>query len=235
MGMLYGQQHRFPSYRGWVNDFARVIPYEYEDRMTALAGELKTKTGVEITVVTLQTVGDMSIEEYASRLFEEWGIGGRGKDNGLLFLLAMDERKIRIEVGYGIEGVIPDITSNRIQETYILPDFRSGNFGSGFYKGMVAAAGIIAEDAGVRLTGSPAVVRQPPASRRRRSGGVFTIIFIIFLIIVTRGRIIPWLLLGSMMGGGRRGGGFGGFGGGGGGFGGFGGGMSGGGGSTGSF
>jgi uncharacterized protein len=233
-GILSGQQDSFPRYRGWVNDFAGVISYEYQDRLTALASEVKTKTGSELTIVTVETVGEMSVEEYASRLFEKWGVGERGKDNGVLFLLALEERKVRIEVGYGLEGILPDITSGQIRDTYILPDFRSGNYGSGFYKGMAAAASIIAEDAGVRLTGSPAVVQRPPSSRQGRGGGIVTIILFIFLMIVTRGRILPWLLLGSMMGGGRRGGGFGGFGRGGG-FGGFGGGMSGGGGATGSF
>lgn len=234
-GFLHAQEVRFPVYRGWVNDYARVLSYEVEDRISALASEVKSKTGAEMALVTIQELEGMDIEAYATRLFEEWGIGKKGQDNGVLFILAVKERLVRIEVGYGLEGVLPDVTCGRIIRD-MAPDLRSGNYSSGFYRSMLRAAQLIAEENGVRLSGSPAVVRRPPSAKRSRGGGLITLIVMVFLMIVTKGRILPWLLLGAMMGGGRRGGGFSGGGGfGGGGFGGFGGGMSGGGGATGSF
>ena len=122
----------FPKYKGWVNDFARIIPSRYEERMAALAGEVKQKTGVEMAVVSVEDMGGLEIEEYAVRLYETWGIGERDKDNGILLLLTMAERKARIEVGYGLEGIIPDGLAGEILDDHVIPDFREGNYGRGF-------------------------------------------------------------------------------------------------------
>jgi len=228
----------FPQYQGWVNDYARVIDSQYRTRISTLAAEVKEKTGAELAVVTVRSLDGMGIEDYAADLFKEWGIGQRGKDNGILFLVAVDERRLRIEVGYGLEPIIPDGLAGEMRDRYMVPDLQNGNYGRGFYRAVAAAAGIIARDAGVTITGATEPDRTRGESRDREGGGFFFILFLIFLMIITRGRILPWLLLGSMMGGGRRGGGWGGFSGGGGfggGFGGFGGGMSGGGGVSGRF
>jgi uncharacterized protein len=225
------QSERLPRYRGWVNDFAGVISSYYEEKMSVLAAEVKRKTGAETAVVTVEDMGGLEIEEYAVKLFETWGIGEQGKDNGILLLLAMAERKVRIEVGYGLEGILPDGRVGDILDTSVLPDFRNNDFGRGLYMGLVEVTRVIADDAGVEIAYTRRVERPSRSSERRSGGGLFFIIFLIFLMIVTRGRILPWLFLGMMMGGGRGGGGFsgGGFGGG---FGGFGGGMSGGGGAS---
>jgi len=224
------QGDHFPKFRGWVNDFARVIPSAYEEKMELLAGEVKRKTGVEMAVVTVENMGGLAVEDYAYKLYQAWGIGERGKDNGVLFLLASQEKKVRIEVGYDLEGILPDGICGEILDRYPLPDFRVGNYGLGFYRGMLAVTGVIAKDAGVQITGSQGTVRRTRSSERSRGGGIFFIVLFVLLMILTRGRILPWLFLGMMMGGGGRGGGFsGGFGGG---FGGFGGGMSGGGGAS---
>jgi len=224
------QTVRFPKYRGYVNDFAQVISPYYEEKMGALAWEVKQNTGAEMTVVTVEDMGGWGIDEYASRLYEDWGIGEKDKDNGVLILLAMAERRTRIEVGYGLEGILPDGLAGEILDEYVLPDFRQGDYGQGLYKGLVAVARIVADDAGARLSGSESTPSPRRSSRRRGGSSLFFIILFIFLMIVTKGRILPWMLMGMLMGGGR-GGGFsgGGFGGG---FGGFGGGMSGGGGAS---
>jgi len=232
---LWCQDVRFPKPVGFVNDFTRIISYRYENEMTLIAEELQRKTGFELVVVTVPDMQGLVVEDYASRLYETWGIGKKENDYGALLLLALQERKMRIETGYGVEGILPDGLCGEIRDRYMLPDFRDGNYGQGFYKGMLAVTDIVAKDAGVQITGA----KKMPAGERTKSsrgGGIFSFIVIVFLIIVTRGRILPWLLLGSMMGGGgRRGGGFSSGGGFGGGFGGFGGGMSGGGGASGSF
>jgi len=230
----------FPAPKGYVSDFANVIPASYEQQITRICLELQQKTGAQIADVTIPTLGDNYIEDYAVKLFEKWGIGEKGKDNGILILNAVRERKIRIEIGYGVEGIIPDAKAGRIRDQYLIPYLKKSDYGTGHLYTVTALAKEIAKDYGVELTGDVKL----PRSRSSRSkgkgiGGFFSMLIFIFLIIVTRGRILPWLLLGSMLGGsGRSSGGWGGSSGGsgfGGGFGGFGGGMSGGGGASGSY
>lgn len=223
----------YPKPESWVSDYAGVIPSSTESKMELWADAVKRETGAEIAVVTIRSLGGMDIESFAADLFRAWGIGERGRDNGVLILLAVQDRKVRIEVGYGLEPILPDGKTGGILDDFVLPDLRNGNYGEGLSKALTAVAGVIAEDAGVQIEGikQAAHGRQPAVRSSRKSSGIFPILIFIFLMIVTRGRILPWLLLSGMMGGGRGGGGFGGgsFGGG---FGGFGGGMSGGGGAS---
>lgn len=236
---LDGLSQQFPKPRGAVNDFANVIPQSYEDKIAAISNEVWEKTGTAIVVVTIPTLGDNYLEDYAVRLYETWGIGKRGEDKGVLILNAIKERKIRIEVGYGVEGILPDGKAGEIRDGYLIPYLKKGDFGAAFLSGVQAIADVIAKDANVEISGNVSTRPFSRGSRSSKCGGGLFVLFIIFLIIITRGRILPWLLLGSMFGGGSRSrGGFGGgFGGGGfgGGFGGFGGGMSGGGGASGSY
>lgn len=245
-GGLVDAQTEFPKPVGFVNDFAGVIAPEIERRIETVCREVKTKTGSEIAVATIETTGDEDYNEYANKLFEAWKIGSQGKDNGVLLLQVTKDRKFRIEVGYGLEGIIPDGLAGEIRDRYVFPFFKKGQYGEGLLAGTLAVAGIIAKDAGVQITGAqrgPAVSRR--ASRRNGSSGLIKLLLFALIFLFFRGGrggrgrggILPWLFLGSMMGGGgHRGGGFGGGGGGfGGGFGGFGGGMSGGGGAGGGY
>ena len=228
---------RLPDHRNRaVNDLAGIISYSYQNKMESMAREVLQKTGSSVVVATVNSLDDMEIEEYAVRLYEKWGIGGREEDKGVLILIAPNEHKVRIEVGYGLEHVLTDGLCGQIINSYMKPAFEAGDYTAGIYTGFLAVTDAIAKDAGVQITGAPAA-RQRVYDGHRRSkscGGTLFFIFIIFLVIVTRGRILPWLFLGAMMGGGGNRGGFGG-GGFGGGFGGFGGGMSGGGGASGSW
>lgn len=224
----------FPSPGGYVNDFANVIPSEVETKIARIADEIEKATTVEVTVVTVPNLGSYgSIEEYAVDLFAEWGIGKRGEDNGMLLLLALQERRARIEVGYGLEGAFPDGLTGRIMDASMIPYFRNNDFATGFLKTVEGIAGIIEKEYGVELAGisqteSAKYTPVSSASQLRRSP-----IYIIFILIfVFGGRFLwPLLFLGSMSRRSGRGG-FGSFGGGGGGFGGFGGGFSGGGGAS---
>lgn len=228
---------KFPEPVGAVNDFANVIPQNYQNQIEAIAREVWQKTNTAIVDVTIPTLEDYDLEEYATRLYEKWGIGKAKEDKGVLILNAIQERKVRIEAGYGVEGILPDGKVGGIIDDYMIPLLKRGDYGQAHLNAVIVIAQIIAEDAGVQLTGR---MNEPQrgAERSRGSGigKLFSILFVIFLIIITRGRIIPWLIIGSMTGGGRGRddwGGFGGRGGGfGGGFGGFGGGMSGGGGAS---
>ena len=149
------------------------------------------------------------------------------------------ERKIWIEIGYGLEGILPDGLVGEIRDRYVIPYLKKGDYGNGHLMAVVAIARVIARDYGVQLTGNVKMPVPLRATKTKKSNFVkfITMIFFFFLILASRGRILPWLLLGSLFGSGHRSSGWGGFGGGGfgGGFGGFGGGMSGGGGAGGSY
>jgi uncharacterized protein len=231
----------FPEPRGYLNDFAQVVEAGAAAQIEALGRELEDKTGAQLAVVTIKSLGDEDDFDYAHRLFEKWGIGKKGKDNGVLLFLALGERKrVRIVTGYGIEGIMPDITAGRILDNYVIPKLRQRDYSGGLLAGTQAIAGLIAADAGVQITGT---VRPNLARRSSRqegfSAGWLIILFILFIILSRSGLLWPLLFSGGLGGGRGRyrdwgGGGFGG-GFGGGGFGGFGGGGSGGGGAGRSF
>jgi uncharacterized protein len=228
-----------PRPTGLVNDFAQVIPPEYRAKIDAVTQELLQKTGVPVVVVTLPDIGGAEYNQYANRLYAEWGIGKKGEDKGVLIFVAVKERKMRIETGYGVEGILPDGLVGEIRDRHMVPYLKQDNFGEGLYAGALAVARVIAKDAGVELAG-----RMPERPAGKDGGGFsfLPILLILFIVMaISRRRGGSWLfflpfLFGSGGGHGTRYGGSGGsFGGFGGGFGGFGGGMSGGGGAGGSF
>ncbi|MGD0276209.1 MAG: TPM domain-containing protein [Syntrophales bacterium] len=231
----------FPSPRGAVNDFAGVIPADDVAVMENLSREVLEKTGTSLVVATVETLGDRDIEEYANELYQAWGIGKKGEDKGVLILLALKERKFRIETGYGVEGILPDGLVGEIRDQYALPFLSRGEYGKGLTNTLLALANVIAKDKGISLTGNPTPQRTR-SYRTSKGPGLLQLVILMLILIpllgTRQGRaMLPWLLL-LFISGGRgsgRDGGDGGFGGFGGGFGGFGGGMSGGGGASGSF
>jgi len=222
--------------QGYVNDYAGVLPVSEQNRIHALAAELQRKTGAQMAVVTVRSTAPDTIEQYAVRLFEQWGIGQRGKDNGVLLLVAVDDRRVRIEVGYGLEGALTDALSKSIIERFMIPGFRQGLYGQGISAGSAAVASVIAQSYGVSVTGQEQQVYRALHRGRRGQGSpvVSFIIFVVMMILfILNPRLFFYMMMFSMIGGGRRGywgGSGGGFGGG---FGGFGGGLSGGGGASG--
>ncbi len=229
----------FPRPTGAVNDFANVIPADQRAVMENLAREVLQKTGTAVVVATVPTVGDRVVDDYATRLYESWGIGKKGEDKGVLILLALKERRVRIETGYGVEGILPDGVVGEILRLHVIPHLKQGDYGKGLSNAMTAVSDVISRNAGVTLTGRPQM--QPEQPMRWKSVSPF---ILILLAIVIALNVFPealqWLLALLFFGSGRRGrdygggssGGFGGFSGG---FGGFGGGMSGGGGAGGDF
>ena len=110
----------FPRPQGKVNDFAGLLTPEDREALEAQLASLERDTSAEVAVVTVQSLGGRALEEYATALFTEWGIGKQGKDNGVLVLVAVDDRAMRIEVGYGLEGVLPDgLAGAVIRETFL--------------------------------------------------------------------------------------------------------------------
>ncbi len=229
-----------PKPKGLVNDFANVIPSPYKQKIERVTAELLKKTGVPVVVVTMPDIGGAEYNDYANRLYNVWGIGKKDKDKGVLIFITIKERKMRIETGYGVEGILPDGLVGEIRDRYMTPFLNENKFGEGLLNGTLAVAQVIAKNEGISLTGKV----QAKKSKKEGSGlSFFPIIFIliIFMLISKRRGGSFWLFLPLLFGlggghGSRHGGGFGGsFGGFGGGFGGFGGGMSGGGGAGGGF
>lgn len=234
-------EQSFPKTGGLVNDFANVIPQSYEQRILAVTSELLQKTEIPVVVVTMSDIGGAEYNDYANRLYSAWGIGKKGEDKGVLIFVTIKERKMRIETGYGVEGILPDGLAGEIRDSYMLPYLKQDKFGEGIMNGAMAVALVLAKGSGVELTGQVSVSR-PKTSRRSGLSFLPLIFIIIFFMFGGRRRGGSWLFFLPLLmgGGGYRGGysrgGFGGsFGGFGGGFGGFGGGMSGGGGAGGGF
>lgn len=224
----------FPKPKGLVNDFANVIPPAYKQKIASVTGALLQKTGIPVVVVTLPDMGGAEYNDYANRLYRAWGIGKKGEDKGVLIFVAVKERKMRIETGYGVEGILPDGLVGEIRDRYMTPYLKQNKFGEGLLSGTLAVAQVIAKASGIELSG-----QMPKKAVGKRTGFSFLPILIIFIIVMlmSKRRGGSWFfflaLLFGLGGGGRgSGGSFGGFGGG---FGGFGGGMSGGGGAGGGF
>jgi uncharacterized protein len=226
----------FPRLTGRVVDEARLLTAQQRDQVVAALAEHERKTGQQVVVVTLNSLQGLPIEDYGYQLGRHWGIGQKDEDTGALLIVAPNERVVRIEVGYGLEGELTDAATKLIIENIILPEFRAGRFG----QGIVAGTGAILQILGGAPPGEVAQARQP--QRERRSAGAFPlfpmILLFIFLLFLRGGKSrrrrggwyggFPPIGRGGFGGGGFGGGG-GGFGGGGGGFGGGGGGFGGGG------
>jgi uncharacterized protein len=140
-----------PAPLGWVNDFAGVISPEYKEKLNSLIEELEQKTTTEIAVVTINSISPYGEIEYARLLFDNWKPGKKGKDNGVLVLLAIKERRWRIETGYGIEGILPDGLCGEIGRNYMVPYFKQGKYSEGLYEGVIRIAQVIAGNANVSL------------------------------------------------------------------------------------
>jgi uncharacterized protein len=133
----------FPAPRGKVNDFANLLRTEDRAAIEELLAGVERDTTAEIALVTVRSLDGRPLEEYANRLFQEWGIGKKGRDNGVLILVSRDDREIRLEVGYGLEGVLPDgLAGAVIRETFV-PRFRDGQFREGLLEGTARVADII--------------------------------------------------------------------------------------------
>jgi uncharacterized protein len=137
-----------PYLTGRVVDNAEILKPETRERIAALAKAHEDKTTDQIAVLTIPTLGGESVEEFATRVFEAWKLGQKGKDNGVLVVVAPQDRKMRIEVGYGLEGTLPDVTASRIIRNVMTPAFKGGDFDRGIVDGVAA---IVAQ-----LEGQPA-------------------------------------------------------------------------------
>lgn len=190
-GAALAAEPTFPALSGRVVDQARLLSPEREAEITARLAQLETDTGDQFVVVTLDSLQDYEIEDYGYRLGRAWGIGSAESDSGVLLIVAPNERKVRIEVGYGLEPVLTDALSNQIIQNDILPPFREGGFERGITTGVDA---VIAQ---LRLDPAEAQARAAAAVPTKAEEPFFPglIVALIFL----------FLFLNLMRGAGRRG------------------------------
>jgi uncharacterized protein len=246
MGALWAEKvATLPAPTGYINDFANVLSPTTKASLEQLCTQVDRQAHAQIAVVTIKTIdGDQSIEEFAVQLEEKWKVGNK-EDRGVLMLLVMTPRKGRIEVGYGLEGILNDAKVGDIGRS-MAPAAREGDYNTAVPLGVRQIAQIIATDAGVTLT---VPSEQHYYHRQQQNepvqlslgklilGGGVILLILIFLVATGNTGLI-FFILGSLMGGRGGGGGYRGGrdgDGGGGGFGGFGGGSSGGGGASGDF
>lgn len=239
----------------YVNDFAGVLDAATQARLNDLCRQVEQKAAAQISVVTVKSVDGQDVVSYAVALYQKWGIGAKGKDRGVLILLATEDHKYWTTVGYGLEAILPDGKVGGFGREMV-PVLRGGDYAGAVTLMTARVASVIAQDAGVTLDNQPqlAAPRQRPAPGGGTGAVVVVILVVIFIAIpILRAMFrgggprggggsgfllgLLWSMVFSNMGGGRGGGyGGGGFGGsGGGGFGGFGGGSTGGGGAGGSW
>ena len=221
-----------------IVDQAHLIPAGLEQQLNTLLRHFHQGGKAQIALLTLDSLGSEAIESLSIQIVERWKLGDAKKDNGILLLVAKKERRIRIEVGQGLEGTLTDAHSKRIIDEHILPFFKKGDFAGGLRQGVLAILeridpAITATQKGkigsgsnannLRAFGSRANAKASP--KQRLASRIITLIFlaILFILFITNPRLFFFLLMGMMIGGGRRGGfggggGFGSYGGGGGGF-----------------
>ncbi len=219
-----------PTDKFFINDYANVVDDNTENQIYNLGVELQQKTTAQVVVVTVDSLDGDDEHNFAFTIGEKWGIGQKEKDNGVVILLAVKERRSRIEVGYGLEGAITDIKSGNIQDKYMLPYYKENNFSKGILEGYKAVISQIYQEYNIEHDGKVIVSEQRQANNKDNTIPLLIGIGIfILLAIVTKGKIFEWLFWififsgrGGRGGGfgGSSGGGFGGFSGGGGGFGG---------------
>ncbi|HEV2276160.1 MAG TPA: TPM domain-containing protein [Acidobacteriaceae bacterium] len=230
-----------PAPSNYVNDFAGVLSPATRQSLDDLCAEVDRKAHAQIAVVTIKSLEGEPIENFATALEEKWKVGPKGSDRGLLVILATDDRKWRIEVGYGLEGILPDGKVGVIGRAMV-PYLREGDYDQAVSLAVNQVAQTIAADAGVTLNAGPPRGPPQPQGRPLTGGQLLMLLGFFFVVIFLLSRLGGSGLLGFLIGmffgggwggGGRRGGGGWGGDGGGGGFGGFGGGSSGGGGASG--
>ncbi|WP_233206587.1 YgcG family protein [Caulobacter sp. FWC2] len=217
---------KFPALTGRVVDNAQILSPQVQQDLTTKLENLETTTGRQLVVATVPSLDGYPIEDYGYQLGRTWGIGEKGKNTGVILLVAPNDRKVRIEVGYGLEPVLTDALSSVIIQSAILPKFRDGDMEGG----VVAGTNALVEQLSLPADQAKARIVEASQPARQKASGSPIIGFLIFLFVIFvfsslfRGRrrgglssALPWIILGALNNSGRGGGGWSGGGGGGGG------------------
>lgn len=185
---------KFPPLTGRVVDEAHLLSPEVKQELTAELADLEQKTGHQVVVATIPDLQGYPIEDYGYQLGRAWGVGDKVRNDGVVLVVAPNDRKVRIEVGYGLEPVLTDALSSTIIQSKILPAFRSGDLEQGVVAGAQAIIAQLAlpEDQAKAIAARPAEVAQTTASREH---------FPSFLVVI----LVLWIVVGLLRGlGGRR-------------------------------
>ncbi len=197
-----------PQLKGYVNDYAGLLSPSEEQQISQLFSNINQKTSDQGALLIIPALNGESIESFSMKVAEKWKLGTAGKDNGFLILLAMKEKKVRIEVGYGLEELMTDAKSGYIIREIIIPEFKKGNFANGLYNGVAAVGTVL----GVS-TGFTEEVTSPVSKKNNTSSVIpFNFIVFIFFILMSslarrgrrRGGFLHALFLGSMLGSASR-------------------------------
>ncbi|EAX46845.1 protein of unknown function DUF477 [Thermosinus carboxydivorans Nor1] len=218
-----------PTSSIYIQDYAGVVSAETKARINSLGSQLAAKTKAQVVVVTVKSLQGASIEDYALEILRRWGVGDKTLNNGVVVLVAIGDRQSRIEVGYGLEGALPDAKTGRIQDEYMIPYFQRGDYDKGILNGYLALVGEVAKEYNLELK-----TEAKPAPKQRASASSWwdtlpwwvKVLFAAGMLLLF---VIDWLFFGGQItylilallfrrgGGGGGGGGFGGGSGGGGG------------------
>jgi uncharacterized protein len=151
----------FPASRGYVSDFANVLDDETTRTLILQLRALEQDTTAEIAVVTVSSLGELSLEDYAVQMFKEWGVGQKGKNNGILVLIVPSTHDMRIEVGYGLEGDLPDGLAGEIARTNFMPKFKTGDISGGVRDGVARLVAVVRNATSQLYSQSPSQAQSP--------------------------------------------------------------------------
>ena len=173
-----------PVPRKYVEDKANIMSDPAKQKLNGYLQELEQKTGAQMIVLTINTTGDIPIETYAIELATKWKLGQKGKDNGAIIVIAKDDQAYRIEVGYGLEGILPDSFCGTIGRTYFVPYFQKGKFGEGIFNGVAVMVYKIAEANGVKITGMPSIYELNKKASRKTNPFLSLLLLLVILPVI---------------------------------------------------
>jgi uncharacterized protein len=174
---ILAAEPKFPALTGRVVDDAHIFSASTQSELTSMLARHEQATGQQVVVVTLPSLQGYSIEEFGYQLGRDWGIGQKDKNTGVLLIVAPKEHKVRIEVGYGLEGQLTDAQSRVIIERDITPQFKRGDFNAGVLAGTTTILKVLGGDA------SAASASGVPATSTENSPWVFPLLLVVFLLI----------------------------------------------------
>ncbi|WP_375664707.1 MULTISPECIES: TPM domain-containing protein [unclassified Bartonella] len=185
LGSIACSQIKFPHLTGYVNDVAHLLDNATKEDLTKKLAALEEKTGDQIVLVTLPTLSGNDIETYSNSLFRTWGLGQKKINNGVLLVIAPNERTARIEVGYGLEGELTDALSSVIINSFMIPNFREGNYQKGIAEAVDAIIKVITEsnsDFTFRIKEKAKIVEEQRKQAEKEEMVINAIMFLAFFI-----------------------------------------------------
>ncbi|MCR1897744.1 TPM domain-containing protein [Irregularibacter muris] len=175
-----------PTQEFYVYDEANIIDGQVAQYIVQTNEELFRQTGAQVVVAVINSLEGENLDEYSNQLYRHWGIGDAQKNNGVLLLVALEERMVRIEVGYGLEGAIPDGRAGEIRDRYILPNFQQQQYSQGILQGFQGIINLVQEEYQVDITPqeSPYIEEQQEPQEARQGLGIIQKIIIAIVILV---------------------------------------------------